>query len=351
MIPEPSARRPSVAVLTPHARYHGGVETVNAMLVAMLDQEGFETRVISQEAIGGGALVRLKKRLFGLNRLLARHFARHHSANTDVVICNGEFSFGVRHPAAVNTFHGCYFGYARALRPWIAERRYRGLMRLADQQKIGASGKYVVAVSRTLARVLEEQGVHVDMVIDNAIDVERFRPAPDIPKSQRCLFVGSSDYFGKGFDILGKLADAGVPIDCVTSVRPRDSRLGWLGNVPNEELPSYYTRYSVLLLPSRFEGCGIVALEAMACGTPIVMTSVGAGPDIAREIPEFVVGGPWETVAQKFADRLPTIRAAHAVFSVRAREYVVRHHGYQDWKKKWLDAIARVRRRAGRPPE
>jgi len=337
----------SVTILTPYARYYGGVEQVNQMLVALLEKEGFITQIISHELLEDGLFLKIKKRLFGLNRLLAHHFSKHYAAETNVVICNGEYSFGVSHPAAINIFHGCYHGYASAVRPYIPKKEYQHLMRLADQQKRGSVGKYVIAVSRTVEKILEDHGIHVDAVINNSVDTEKFRPLPTIARNDRCLFVGSSDYYGKGFDILEKLVDMGVKIDCVTSIRPQDMRLGWLGNIPNENLPEYYARYKAFLLPSRFEGSSLVPMEAMACRTPIVITAVGAGPDIAMEIPEFVVDGPWETIPEKIIERLRTIEERYEYFSDRARDYVIRHHGYEDWKRKWLNTIDLVQHHSG----
>lgn len=48
--------------------------------------------------------------------------------------------------------------------------------------------------------------------------------------------------------------------------------------VPNGELPPHYRSADVFAIPSRQEGLGIVGLEAMACGTPVVATRCG-GPE------------------------------------------------------------------------
>lgn len=66
------------------------------------------------------------------------------------------------------------------------------------------------------------------------------------------------------------------------SIRELSARLGvrdrvtFAGRVSHEELPVYYSASDVLAVPSHYESFGLVALEALACGTPIVATPVGA---------------------------------------------------------------------------
>jgi glycosyltransferase involved in cell wall biosynthesis len=52
--------------------------------------------------------------------------------------------------------------------------------------------------------------------------------------------------------------------------------------VPHDEVPRYLNDFRLLALPSSTEGLPNILLEAMACGTPILTTSVGAIPDIIR---------------------------------------------------------------------
>jgi len=47
------------------------------------------------------------------------------------------------------------------------------------------------------------------------------------------------------------------------------------GRVKQEELPLYYSAADVLVMPSYYESFGLVALESMACGTPVIATKVG----------------------------------------------------------------------------
>lgn len=55
------------------------------------------------------------------------------------------------------------------------------------------------------------------------------------------------------------------------------------GFVPDEDLPSYYAAADVLTIASRFETQGMVALEAMACGTPVVAVDYRAFPEYIQD--------------------------------------------------------------------
>jgi D-inositol-3-phosphate glycosyltransferase len=55
------------------------------------------------------------------------------------------------------------------------------------------------------------------------------------------------------------------------------------GSVEQDRLPTYYNAADLLVIPSRYESFGLVALESLACGTPVVTTRVGAMPSILQE--------------------------------------------------------------------
>ena len=55
------------------------------------------------------------------------------------------------------------------------------------------------------------------------------------------------------------------------------------GYVPNEELPWWYRAAALFVFPSLFEGFGLPVLEAMACGTPTITSSVSSLPEVAGD--------------------------------------------------------------------
>ena len=55
------------------------------------------------------------------------------------------------------------------------------------------------------------------------------------------------------------------------------------GTIPHEDLPLYYSAADVLVMPSYVESFGLAALEAMACGTPVVATRVGGLASLVKD--------------------------------------------------------------------
>jgi D-inositol-3-phosphate glycosyltransferase len=79
----------------------------------------------------------------------------------------------------------------------------------------------------------------------------------------------------------GDLDDDGKPVGMLARLVDRARTLGiedrlvlW-GSQPQDRLPVFYSAADVVTVPSRYESFGLVAVEAMACGTPVVASRAG----------------------------------------------------------------------------
>lgn len=112
--------------------------------------------------------------------------------------------------------------------------------------------------------------------------------------------------------------------------------VGW---VPHEELPDYLTRLKLLVLPSYTEGLPNTMLEAMACGTPVLATSVGAIPDVLRdkETGFLLRDNSPPCLAKKIVEALtdPELKR----IALNARNFVENGFQYETVVETWRDII------------
>jgi glycosyltransferase involved in cell wall biosynthesis len=98
----------------------------------------------------------------------------------------------------------------------------------------------------------------------------------------------ASEYSTLHLVLAGKNGWLAEPIFRRATASPFRSRIHLPGHVPDEDLPALYSGASVAALPSLYEGFGLPVLEAMACGTPVVISDRGALPEIAGDLASIV---------------------------------------------------------------
>jgi len=134
--------------------------------------------------------------------------------------------------------------------------------------------------------------------IHDGVDTSVFRPNGRLREPGRILFVGNSDDRNKGarflVEALASLADrewrlvvvdraeAQVVRSCARELGVEE-RVTLTGRLSRQELAEEYNRAELFVSPSLYEGFGLPAAEAQACGTPVIATTAGALPEVVAD--------------------------------------------------------------------
>lgn len=258
----------------------------------------------------------------------------------------------LRHRPLVVHFHG----------PWAAESEAAGQGAAAAAAKrtlerwVYRRADRVVVLSSAFRRLLVErhriEPWKID-VIPPGVDLDRFSPGG--PEDRRRLGVPEGTWLAvtarrlvprMGLDVLlrawaatsaprGLLAIAGdgperLPLEALAQELGISGEVRFLGRVDDETLRAWYRAADVSVVPSlALEGFGLVVLEALACGTPVIVSDTGGLPEAVAGL-----GGTCVVPAGDhpvLAHRLE--QAKDATVPLPARDACRRHAERYTWQK------------------
>jgi len=259
----------------------------------------------------------------------------------DVVVANGAAAWawaGRDHlPPVVTVYHGTYAGYGRML---SRREPLHGLWTCtagASLERWAGRGAACVAVSERVAmEALRHYGVDA-VQIPNAVDLPEPAPRRDRRDRDRfrVLFVGRPTW-SKGFDVLVAAAEqrpewewlgVGVPEGLHPAIQG-------LGELDPSEVADCYPCVDAVMVPSRYEGCSYVPLEAMAADCPVVVSDVGSFAQTGRFPYGFVV--PKGSVEANL-EALEEVRRDGTPFT--PKKWVGKHHGFARFARSWRGLI------------
>jgi glycosyltransferase involved in cell wall biosynthesis len=254
------------------------------------------------------------------------------------------------------TFHGPWAleGRAEGEKPWnVAFKRW------IEQQVYHRCDRFIV-LSHAFGELLQqeygisEKKIHI---IPGGVDIERFqvnltrqqaRQTMGFPLDRPILFTPRRLALRMGIDQLlqalvevkHQVPDVWLAIAGKGTLRIRleqqanelglQNHVKFLGYVPDEQLPVAYQAADLTVVPSQsLEGFGLILLESLACGTPVLSTPVGGMPEVLRPFqPSLITETP---TSDALSTRLIELLTGKIPLPDRAacREYAVSNY---DWK-------------------
>jgi glycosyltransferase involved in cell wall biosynthesis len=223
----------------------------------------------------------------GLSKTLAADHARE---PIDLLISTSSAAIkGLRPPPGVP--HLCYC-HSPARYIWSQSEQYsgglRGLgLRLARNsfqkwdRRTAANVRQFIANSSHTAREIKRCFGRDSLVIHPPARTDFFTPDPAVPREDFWLCVGALEPYKRVDLAIAAAKRAGKRVVIVGSGSHEHPLRGlagpnveFLGRVSDEQLRDLYRRAAVLLFP-QIEDFGIVAVEAQACGLPVVAAATG----------------------------------------------------------------------------
>jgi glycosyltransferase involved in cell wall biosynthesis len=136
-------------------------------------------------------------------------------------------------------------------------------------------------------------------VVYNGMDIEQFTNSGALREENALLFVGNTEDHKKGLIFLletMKQLPEEVTLTIVDDGPPKkvtahnmivkmglENRVKMTGKLSYHSLVEIYSSKTILVMSSLYEGFGLPAAEAMACGTPVVVTDAGALKEVVDE--------------------------------------------------------------------
>jgi glycosyltransferase involved in cell wall biosynthesis len=243
--------------------------------------------------------------------LRARRALRARAGQFDVVHDNQCLGYGVlgmvrdgppvlatvHHPITVD--RDLELAHAPSLRRRLELRRWYGFLRM--QTKVCRQLPRVITVSESSRRdIVQQMGVDAERmaVVPVGVDQQHFRPRPHVARVPgRIMTTASADVPLKGLvPLLEAVAKVRTEreVELVVIGKPRQGstipavldRLGlkdavrFVSGVDDDRIVELYAEAELAVVPSLYEGFSLPAVEAMACGVPLVATTGGAIPEV-----------------------------------------------------------------------
>ncbi len=300
-------------------------------------------------------------------RWLAQHGHRFDVVHDNQTLGDGLLAIARRHPL-VTTIHHPISRDRRtdlaAARGWrrLSLRRWYGFVRM--QARVARRLPHVLTVSGSSARdIAADFGVAPDAieVVPLGVDTALFAPGPArVPG--RVVAMASADTPLKGIDtLLEAVADLPAVRELVLVATPGERtralvarfglgrRVRFVAGISDADLGELIASAQVACVPSRYEGFSLPAVEALACGTPVVASRAGALPEVLGDdgrCARLVPPGDPAALRAELADLLAD-DAARAALGAAGRALALQRYS---WPAVARATVAAYRRAIGDPP-
>ncbi|MDH3641095.1 MAG: glycosyltransferase family 4 protein [Gammaproteobacteria bacterium] len=238
--------------------------------------------------------------------------------------------------------------HGRSWRERLLIKRWHSFLTM--QTRVARKLEHIVTVSesskRDICSAFDIEPERVTVVY-NGIDTDTFCPEPSIARNRwQLITTASADQPLKGTQhlipafaelcqefpklrlvFIGKPKPGGHTERLIEALGVKD-RIRFVHGISTNEIRYLYAGSAIAVVPSEYEGFGLPAGEAMACGTPVVSTDGGALPEVVGDAGRIVPARDSTALAQAIAELLEDDQQREALGSA-GRERILARFSWQ----------------------
>lgn len=240
-------------------------------------------------------------------------------------------------------------------------RRWYSFLRM--QGRVSRRLSRIITVSECSKRDISEAfdiPLHKFRVVPNGINADFFYPLNgDRREKDHLLVTNSADTPLKGLayllmavasirkkrniklTIIGTPKKNGTVLALVRELGVGDC-INFTGRIEYEDFADYYARATIAVIPSLYEGFGMPAGEAMACGVPVISTTGGALPEVVGDAGVLVPPGDKDALEREILSLLDDPERCHKLGRAgleRVKNAFTWHHAAKQTVEIYREAI------------
>ena len=276
----------------------------------------------------------------------------------DLIIDNQSLSYGMidiqkRFPFIEIIHHPITFDYkyelssSRKIKYRISRHRWYSFLKM--QKKVAPYIKRIITPSKS-----SKQGIVDEFnckkanitVINNGIDTNEFSPVNEVTRNEfRLITTASADVPLKGLDfslkalkklkkdfpnmhliVIGLIKKGGHTEKLIKKLG-LENDVTFKSNLTKNEIKDCYSKSSIAIVSSLYEGFGYPVIEAMSCEVPLIATNVSSIPELTSEFAKLVDPKNEEMIYQSVKDILAEYDKYKKI-AIKGRQHVIKNFNW-----------------------
>ncbi len=276
----------------------------------------------------------------------------------DLIIDNQSLSYGMidiqkRFPFIEIIHHPITFDYkyelssSRKIKYRISRHRWYSFLKM--QKKVAPYIKKIITPSKS-----SKQGIVDEFncnkanitVINNGIDTNEFSPVNEVTRNEfRLITTASADVPLKGLDfslkalkklkkdfpnmhliVIGLIKKGGHTEKLIKKLG-LENDVTFKSNLTKNEIKDCYSKSSIAIVSSLYEGFGYPVIEAMSCEVPLIATNVSSIPELTSEFAKLVDPKNEDMIYQSVKDILAEYDKYKKI-AIKGRQHVIKNFNW-----------------------